>query len=84
MKNDLSPHIESGFYSKAISGPDINEEILEFTENTMKKLQGMAQTLPGKSLQNYVSEKIRYNIEERNIDEMDAKHPEPVEGFKRE
>ena len=74
---------DSDFYSKVMNEDADTDEILRQTDEILGDLSSIATELPKRSLSDYVAEKIRYNTEERSIDDMDADHPDPEKEFKR-
>lgn len=84
IQEPLDPETQGDLYEEVMGEDQDAEKIAEQAQVIVGKLSGIAASLPKESLSEYVTEKIRYNIEERDIGQMDADHPNPEKEFKRE
>lgn len=84
IRENIDPDYEGALYQAVMAENQNPEEIAEHAEEMVGELSKIASTLPKGNLSEYVNEKIRYNIEERELENMDADHPNPEEEFKRD
>lgn len=83
VKKLLEPDTEENLYEEVMGKSTDEQKIGEYAEEIIEKLSQLTAHLP-KSLSDYVAEKIHYNLEQRQIEEMDADHPNPEKEFKRD
>ncbi len=83
IQEAVDPQADGELYQAVMAEEQDQEEIAEHAENMIENISRIASRLPKGSLSDYITEKIRYNIEERSVENMDADHPNPEEEFKR-
>lgn len=84
IQEAVDPQADGELYQAVMADEQDPEEIAEHAENMIENISSIALRLPKGSLSDYITEKIRYNIRERSVENMDADHPNPEEEFKRD
>jgi NTP pyrophosphatase (non-canonical NTP hydrolase) len=85
IQENIDPDYDRALYQAVMAEDQNPGEIAGHAEEMVENLSRIAATLPKGSLSEYITEKIRYNIEERELENMDADHPNPEEEeFKRD